>query len=46
MIAACNAANNGDLDTLKALKAKGVNLSQGNYDKRTPLHIAAGAGLL
>ncbi|KAF7251834.1 60 kDa lysophospholipase [Varanus komodoensis] len=43
---ACVAAKNGDLDTLKALQNMGGNLSSGDYDGRTPLHIACCEGNL
>ncbi|XP_047467044.1 60 kDa lysophospholipase isoform X2 [Mugil cephalus] len=38
---ACAAAKIGDLEALKALKDTGANLCLGDYDGRTPLHIAA-----
>lgn len=38
------AAHKGDIKLLKNLKAEGADMNQGNYDKRTPLHIAASAG--
>jgi ankyrin repeat protein len=34
------------LPTLKALAEKGVDLNNGDYDKRTPLHVGTGAGHL
>ncbi|MEM6963405.1 MAG: glutaminase A [Bacteroidota bacterium] len=34
------AASNGDLEEVKRLHAIGVNLSQGDYDNRTALHLA------
>jgi len=37
---------NGDIDELYRLKILGVNLNQGDYDKRTPLHCAALGGHL
>lgn len=43
---ACAAAKIGDLDALEALKDMGSNLSLGDYDGRTPLHIAACEGHL
>ncbi|KAM9842809.1 60 kDa lysophospholipase-like [Aulostomus maculatus] len=43
---ACAAAKSGDLDALRALKDIGSNLSLGDYDRRTPLHIAASEGHL
>ncbi|KAJ7345225.1 hypothetical protein JRQ81_001175 [Phrynocephalus forsythii] len=43
---ACVAAKNGDLDALKILESMGGNLSSGDYDGRTPLHIACCEGNL
>uniref|UniRef100_A0A8D0AXJ2 asparaginase n=1 Tax=Salvator merianae TaxID=96440 RepID=A0A8D0AXJ2_SALMN len=43
---ACAAAKNGDLDVLKALQNLGGNLSAGDYDGRTPLHVASCEGHL
>ncbi len=40
------AAANGDLKNVKILVAKGVNLSQSDYDGRTALHLAASEGHL
>lgn len=40
VIVACTSASTGDLPRLQALYDVGVNMSQGDYDKRTPLHIA------
>lgn len=44
MIAACNAASEGKLDVVKDLWKKGIDLNLGDYDNRTPLHVACGAG--
>lgn len=44
VIAACNAASAGDLVTLRQVYARGVDLNRGDYDNRTPLHVACGAG--
>ncbi|XP_061854550.1 60 kDa lysophospholipase isoform X2 [Colius striatus] len=41
---ACAAAKLGDVDALKAIAEMGGNLSCGDYDGRTPLHIAASEG--
>ena len=38
------AASSGDLWTLRRLHAEQVNLDQGDYDERTPLHLAAAEG--
>ncbi|KAM4543243.1 60 kDa lysophospholipase isoform 2-T2 [Odontesthes bonariensis] len=41
---ACAAANSGDIEALDALKEMGSNLCLGDYDGRTPLHVAASNG--
>uniref|UniRef100_A0A671V278 asparaginase n=1 Tax=Sparus aurata TaxID=8175 RepID=A0A671V278_SPAAU len=43
---ACAAAKIGDVEALEALKEMGSNLCLGDYDGRTPLHIAACEGHL
>lgn len=43
---ACAAAKIGDLEAIVALKEMGSNLCLGDYDGRTPLHIAACEGHL
>ncbi|XP_039994041.1 60 kDa lysophospholipase isoform X2 [Xiphias gladius] len=43
---ACAASKIGDIDALEALKEMGSNLCLGDYDGRTPLHIAACEGHL
>uniref|UniRef100_A0A669DEX9 asparaginase n=1 Tax=Oreochromis niloticus TaxID=8128 RepID=A0A669DEX9_ORENI len=43
---ACAAAKIGDIEALKALKEMGSNLCLGDYDGRTPLHVAACEGHL
>ncbi|XP_076604577.1 60 kDa lysophospholipase isoform X2 [Chaetodon auriga] len=43
---ACAAAKIGDMEALEALRDMGSNLSLGDYDGRTPLHIAACEGHL
>uniref|UniRef100_A0A3P9KFT6 asparaginase n=1 Tax=Oryzias latipes TaxID=8090 RepID=A0A3P9KFT6_ORYLA len=40
----CAAARIGDIDALEALKEMGSNLCLGDYDGRTPLHVAACEG--
>uniref|UniRef100_A0A3B3CSH9 asparaginase n=1 Tax=Oryzias melastigma TaxID=30732 RepID=A0A3B3CSH9_ORYME len=42
----CAAARIGDVDALEALKEMGSNLCLGDYDGRTPLHVAACEGHL
>ncbi|XP_028251857.1 60 kDa lysophospholipase isoform X2 [Parambassis ranga] len=43
---ACAAAKIGDIEALEALKEMGSNLCLGDYDGRTPLHIASCEGHL
>ncbi|XP_041711035.1 60 kDa lysophospholipase isoform X1 [Coregonus clupeaformis] len=43
---ACAASKIGDVEALDAIKLMGSNLSLGDYDGRTPLHIAACEGHL
>ncbi|MCB9749562.1 MAG: glutaminase A [Myxococcales bacterium] len=38
------AASTGDLRTIKRLQSEGVDLERGDYDQRTPLHLAAAEG--
>lgn len=40
----CYACANGNLANVKRLVAKGVPLNEGDYDGRTPLHLAASEG--
>ena len=35
------ASSSGDLETLQRLVTNGVNINLSDYDKRTPLHLAA-----
>ena len=46
VIAACTSAASGDLETISRLHVQGLDLNHGDYDKRTPLHLAAAAGHL
>lgn len=43
---ACAAVKSGDIDALKAIKEMGASLFLGDYDGRTPLHVAASDGHL
>lgn len=43
---ACAAAKLGDIEALEALKEMGSNLCLGDYDGRTPLHVASCEGHL
>lgn len=40
------AASLGNLELLKKYKEQGLNLGEGDYDRRTPLHLAASEGKL
>lgn len=44
IVAACSAAAGGDLETLIKLHIKGVDLNKGDYDNRTPIHLASAIG--
>jgi len=45
VIAACTAASEGKLEQLKLIKQKtNLDLNDGDYDRRTPLHVSCGAG--
>ncbi len=43
-MAAVDAASRGELYELKRLAANGVDLNEGDYDLRTPMHLAAAEG--
>lgn len=45
-MALCWAAANGDTNEIQELLAAGVSVNQGDYDGRTPLHLAAAEGHL
>ena len=40
------AASQGDLNEIKSLNAKGIDLNGADYDLRTPMHLAASEGHL
>jgi len=42
----CDAAAKGDLDRLRQMMEAGADMSAGDYDKRTAIHLAASEGLL
>jgi hypothetical protein len=44
VIAGITAAASGDLESLYRLAVKGLNINDSDYDRRTPLHLAAQAG--
>jgi len=44
VIASCTSAASGDLETIIRLHVQGLDINSGDYDKRTPLHLAAAAG--
>ena len=46
VIAACQAASSGHVRILELLIKKGININEGDYDKRTPLHVASAANQL
>lgn len=44
LVPALRAAKNNDVNEINYLSSIGVDLSQGDYDRRTPLHIAVRSG--
>ena len=46
IISACSAASCGHLKIVQRLKEIGISMDDGDYDKRTPLHVAASSGQL
>ena len=45
-ILACSCASNGDMEGLIRLYNQGMDLNRGDYDQRTPIHLAAAGGHL
>jgi ankyrin repeat protein len=46
IISACTAASEDDIVGLRSLKSIGVDLNIGDYDNRTPIHVAVATGRL
>ena len=44
MISACTAASEDDIEGMRSLRKAGVNLNIGDYDNRTPIHVAVATG--
>jgi len=44
VVAACLAASSGDSEALQRLSSENIDLNQGDYDARTPLHLASFGG--
>ncbi len=42
----CDAAHRGDVDRIRQLMEMGCSIDQGDYDRRTAMHLAASEGLL
>ena len=42
----CDAAHRGDVDRIRQLIEMGCSIDQGDYDRRTAMHLAASEGLL
>uniref|UniRef100_A0A7S4BM79 RING-type E3 ubiquitin transferase n=1 Tax=Chrysotila carterae TaxID=13221 RepID=A0A7S4BM79_CHRCT len=40
-----SAAQKGDLDALRRMVTNGIDVNEGDYDSRRPLHVSAGEGL-
>lgn len=46
VIAACSCAASGDFEGIQRMEVLGLDLNKGDYDQRTPLHLAASRGHL
>lgn len=46
VISACTAASEDDIEGMRSLKRNGVDLNIGDYDNRTPIHVAVATGRL
>ena len=46
IVSGCSAAASGDVEVLNKLLGKRADLNKGDYDNRTPLHLAAATGHL
>jgi glutaminase len=44
IVQSCSAAASGDIESLEKLLRAGADLSLGDYDTRTPLHLASATG--
>jgi hypothetical protein len=44
VISACTAASEDDIEGMRSLRKAGVNLNIGDYDNRTPIHVAVATG--
>ena len=44
--ALCDAASKGNIELLRQLVSRGLDVNEGDYDRRTALHLAASEGLL
>jgi len=45
-ISPCNCASIGDIEGISRIEIMGIDLNTGDYDNRTPLHIASASGQL
>jgi hypothetical protein len=44
VISACTAASEDDIEGMRSLRNAGVDLNIGDYDNRTPIHVAVATG--